>query len=97
MGGVVLRSFFDFGSSFAFFVFFLGAVFILYYLYTRAFTIALVSLAMIGAFLGILRFDIADKQNGDPFFDARVNQVLTLEGVVVSEPESERPTHSSLS
>ncbi len=87
MGGVILRSFFDFGMSFAFFIFFLGAVFFLYYLYTRAFTIALVSLGIVGAFLGVLRFDIADRQNGDPFLDARVNEVITLEGIVVSEPD----------
>lgn len=86
--GVLFRSYFNLGFSFPIFLIALSAaIFFLYFLLNKNKKIFVVSLFIISAGLGILRFDIADLNKGDPILNKLVEQQVTVEGIVVDEPD----------
>jgi len=86
--GVAFHSFFDFGFAFSFFLFGLSFVLLLFYtLGRRTRTVLFVSLGILAYSLGLLRFDIANLNQGDPFLDTRIGMGTTYEGVIVDEPD----------
>jgi len=96
--GIFFRSFFDLGVAFALFTIFLSVAL---YLYARFFThkgLAFVGLVAIGIFavgIGMLRFDIADLNKGDPILDTLIKQHVEVNGVVIEEPD-ERESNTRL-
>jgi competence protein ComEC len=94
--GALFRSFFDFGFSFSLFIIALSAaLFFLYFLLGKDKKVFLASLFILSAGLGILRFDIADLNKGNPVLDEIVGQEVVLEGVIVDEPD-ERENNTKL-
>ena len=85
--GILFRSFFNLGFSFSIFLIALSsAIFFLYYLNKNK-KVFLVSLFVLAASLGVLRFDVADLNKGNPVLDKVVEQEVILEGVIVDEPD----------
>ena len=68
--GILFRSFFDFGFSFSIFLIALSsALFFLYRVYYRKLfsaEIIIIALFILSSALGILRFDIANLNKGNP-------------------------------
>jgi len=93
--GVLMRSFFYFGFSFSLLVSLLALVAFITCAITRASVSIYVALFVLGIAVGIVRFDIAELKTGDPFLNAHLEQELSLEGVVVDEPD-ERETNTKL-
>lgn len=85
--GVLFRSYFNLGLTFSVFLIALsGAIFLLYYLNKnkKAF---IIFLFIISAGIGVLRFDVADLNKGNPELDKEVGQEVVLEGIIVDEPD----------
>ena len=79
-----------FGGSFVFASFLLLlsiALFILYFVLSKQKTILYISLFIIAAGLGVLRFDIADIDRGDLILDSLVGAHVVSEGIIVDEPD----------
>ena len=97
--GILFRSFFDFGFSFSIFLIALsGALFFLYYIFYRKLfsaEVIIIALFILSAGLGILRFDIADLNKGNPALDTLVGREIDAEGIVVDEPD-ERENNTKL-
>lgn len=93
--GILFRSFFNLGFSFSIFLIALsGAIFFLYYL-DKDKKVFIVSLFILSASLGVLRFDVADLNKGNPVLDEVVGQEVVLEGIIVDEPD-ERENNTRL-
>lgn len=102
--GVLFRSFFNLGFSFSIFLIALsGAIFFLHFtlqqgqslLKQKGLSFFVVALFIISAGLGILRFDTADLNKGNPALDEVVGQEVVLEGIIVDEPD-ERENNTRL-
>jgi competence protein ComEC len=94
MGGVILRSFLSFGFVFTGFVFLLGITLLLLWTLQRTKNVLFVSLTILSVALGILRFDVADMNRGDPLLQTLVGETVSIEAVVIDEPdERENNTH----
>jgi len=94
IGGVMLRSFFDFGIIFIIFIFFLSSVLLLLWFLGRQKRVLFVTLAVFTVSLGVLRFDVADMVQGDPLLDSLAGETISVEAVIVDEPdERENNTH----
>ena len=97
--GILFRSFFDFGFSFSIFLIALSsALFFLYRVYYRKLfsaEIIIIALFILSSALGILRFDIANLNKGNPALDAIVGQEIDAYGIVADEPD-ERENHTKL-
>jgi len=94
IGGVILRSFFNFGVVFTTFIFFLSLVLLLLWFLCRKKYVLFVTLVVFTVALGVLRFDIADIARGDPLLDSLVGETIVVEAVIVDEPdERENNTH----
>ncbi len=88
IGGVLLRSFFDFGFAFSAFVSTLGlSLFIAGLVSGKRRTLLFLSLSVFSVGVGLLRFDLADLNRGSPVLDAKVGRTISAEGVVVDEPD----------
>ena len=86
--GVAFHSFFDFGFAFSLFLFGLSVtLFILYLIKGRKQSILIVLVSILALSLGLLRFDIATLNKGDPFLDTLIGVEITYEGVVADEPD----------
>ena len=97
--GVALRSFFDFGLSFALFLIFLSLLLLAYYYVIRTRktsgntgSIFLVSLAVLALGLGVLRFDLADLEHGERLLDRVIGKEIVVEGIVFDEPDEREST-----
>lgn len=86
-GGVTLRSFLDLGLSFTLFIFSLSIGLLLLWVVLRKKSVFLVSLLIFSAALGVLRLDVADLKNGDLVLENLVGETITIEAVVVDEPD----------
>jgi len=91
--GVMARSFFNFGFSFAlFFLVISGALYLLGKLEAPpAAGGALFALFIFAAGLGMLRYDLSELHKSNPVLDRHLNQRVSVEGVIVDEPD-ERET-----
>lgn len=89
IGGVFLRSFVDFGWTFALFFIFLGAMFCAFYFYKRTAFYLLIGFLFISAGFGILRYDAIGSGLPQQYssFEKSVGSKFTLEGIVVDEPD----------
>ena len=94
-GGVFLRSFLDIGFAFTIFLFFLSFVLLLYWLIQHNNRVAIVSLVVFSVALGVLRFDLADLNNGDQLLETLIDKDVKIEVVVVDEPD-ERENNTQL-
>ncbi|MFH0803562.1 MAG: ComEC/Rec2 family competence protein, partial [Candidatus Tagabacteria bacterium] len=85
-GGVVARSFFDFGWSFAVFFVFLGLVSAGIFIFLKFPKFVLFAGLFFFAFgLGILRYEI--KETGGADFENKIGSKITIQGVIIEEPE----------
>jgi competence protein ComEC len=85
IGGVAIRSFFNFGFSFIILFFLLSSFFLLDYFLRRYRILLILSLVLIFFGLGLLRFDLSDSD-----FLSLSNSIgkgVELEGVIVEEPK----------
>ena len=94
VGGIALRSFFDFGNAFVYFLVFLAVIF---FLLTALSMRSRHSFAVAGIFIfalafGIIRFDIGDIA---PPLGEYVDTHVVVEGTVVREPDI-REKHTKL-
>src|SRR3989344_3287927 len=80
--GILFRSFFLFAFSFS--LFFLYRV---YYRKLFSAEIIIIALFILSFALGILRFDIANLNKGNPALDAIVGQEIDAYGIVADEPD----------
>ena len=80
--GILVRSFVSVGESFAAFLLLLAGVLFLVNRKT-----ALVSVFFLCVALGMFRYDLADRKGPQTALDAFVGQMVTLEGLVVIEPD----------
>jgi len=96
-GGIAFRSFVDFGITFSLFILLLSVFVFGYYFLTKKSSriILLTGIFLVASGLGILRFDIADLNKGDPILDARLGEGVVLRGIIVDEPDV-RENHTKL-
>jgi competence protein ComEC len=88
MAGVLWRSLFDIGISLSAFVVLMGGIiFLLSRILNGRPHILSVSVFIVCAGLGMLRFDITDLHQGSAFFEAHVGEHIVAEGVIVDEPD----------
>jgi len=86
--GIFFRSFFDLGASFTAFLALIGvSVFIVYLSTSRSRVVLFTALFIVGAVLGVIRLDIAERHNGDSVLDGLVGVRAEFSGVVVDEPD----------
>ena len=90
--GVFLRSFFDWGWPVIFLFSLLSLAILLYAgIFTSSKTIRnafiLSSLFLFIFALGVFRFHISDQATGDPLLEQRVGEKITVEGVIIDEPD----------
>lgn len=92
--GVAFHSVVYLGTAFTFFSFGLSlSIFLLYLFLGKQKTILLVSLGILAFSFGLLRFDVRALNTGDSILDAKLEKQVTLEGVIITEPdERERST-----
>lgn len=95
-GGVLLRSFFDFGIPFVVFLFVVAATLGAYSRFANSHTLIPLGLAVlvVGAGIGVLRFEVSE-QNIDTTLDAHTGKEIRAIGVVADEPD-ERATNTHL-
>lgn len=95
--GILFRSFFNLGLSFSIFLIALsGVIFLFYYLNkNKGQSFVWISIFILFAGVGVLRFDVADLNKGSLVLDEVVGQEVVLEGVVVDEPD-ERENNTRL-
>ncbi|MFQ5661721.1 MAG: ComEC/Rec2 family competence protein [Candidatus Paceibacteria bacterium] len=101
--GVLFRSFFNLGLSFSIFLIALsGAIFFLHFTSQQGPSLLkqkgrsfLAAFFILAASLGVLRFDAADLNKGNPALDEVVGQEVVLEGIIVDEPD-ERENNTRL-
>jgi competence protein ComEC len=87
LGGVLLRSFMNFGWQFAGFFVFLGVVMLLISLMTESRKlISLIAIFLIAMALGMGRYEAKDYKN-TAVLEQKIGQKITLEGVVIDEPD----------
>lgn len=85
--GIALRSLFDFGLSFAGFLILLGVVLTtIGFLATQRMVPLVFAVFFLLAGLGVVRMDIADVPRS-PVIEQRAGSELTIEGVIVDEPD----------
>ncbi len=95
LGGVLLRSFLDFGWQFAGFFVFLGIVILLISLTAEnRRMVALMGIFLIAMALGMLRYEIKDYKNSETL-EQKIGQKIALEGIIVDEPD-ERENYTRL-
>ncbi len=87
-GGVVLRSFLNINFIFSFFLLFLSFIFLLLWLFLRQKNVFLAMVVLSSFAFGILRFNIADLNNGTPILESNINKTVTMDGIIVDEPDS---------
>lgn len=85
--GVAFRSFVDLGFFFTIFLAVVAAALLLFFFVRRERNVFLVSLLIISFGLGIFRFDIGERNHGDPFLDARIGDHVSVIGTVSEEPD----------
>lgn len=86
-GGVALRSFLNIGFVFTLFLFFLSFVFLLFWLSSSKRNFLWIMVALFSISFGVLRFDVADSIRGDSLLDTFVGKAVTVEAVIVNEPD----------
>ena len=86
-GGVVLRSFFDFDFAFTIFLFFLSIIIALFCFIQQKTSVLFVSLVVFSVALGVLRFDVADLNNGSQLLEMMIGKNVKMEVVVIDEPD----------
>ncbi len=92
--GVALRSFLDLGFAFTLFVFSLSGVLLLLWFMSHQKNVLWVTLAIFSVALGVLRFDVADMNRGNPLLEVFVSETVNIEAVIIDEPdERENNTH----
>ncbi len=92
--GVILRSFLDLGFAFTVFVFSLSGALLLFWFLSRRKNVLCVTLVVFFVALGMLRFDIADMNRGDPLLETLIGGAVKVEAVVIDESdERENNTH----
>ncbi len=85
-GGVMARSFFDFGWSFAVFFVFLGLILAGIFIFLKFPKFVLFAGLIFFAFgLGILRYEI--KETGSKALENQINQKISFQGTIIEEPE----------
>ena len=85
--GVLWRSFFDLGFYFSLFVLLLAAILLGIAALSRHNKSIIVSVILLGAGLGVLRFDVADLNKGNALLDAQIDTHIEATGVVIDEPD----------
>src|SRR3989344_3463206 len=93
--GVAFRSFVNLGSAFTIFLILAGAILFLFFAIKRDRKVFLVSLAIVSIGLGMLRFDFSDARRGNPFLDSRIENTISVHGIVSEEPDV-RGDHTNL-
>lgn len=97
--GVLFRSFFNLGFSFSIFLIALSGVFFFLHYFSnsrKGLTLAgIMALFILSACIGILRFDVADLNKGNPALDSIVGQKIVAEGAIADEPD-EREDNTKL-
>lgn len=83
VAGIFLRSFVDFGAGFALFLVLIAAVLFS----ANRKTLPLLIIFLFAAGLGMLRYDFADRSGPQVALDSYIGQSITLEGLVVDEPD----------
>lgn len=95
-GGVIFRSFYNFGWSFAIFFIFIGALLAAIFFSQRLIglglknykaPIFLMSLFLFAFGLGVIRYEIKDAGNNFPLLEKQINSKVVLRGMIVDEPD----------
>ena len=95
IGGVLLRSFVNFGPALAGFFVFLGIVILLLSLMAEnRKLIILIAIFIISFGLGIARYEVKDYRKGDSL-EQKTGQKVVLKGIIVDEPD-ERENYTRL-
>lgn len=93
-GGVLMRSFFDFGWGFAVLLIFLGlAVAVFYFFLKTEKLILFFGIFLISSGLGVFRYDIQEIRN--MAIEDKIGSKITLVGTIIEEPE-EKDSYSRL-
>ena len=94
VGGILIRSFYDFGLAFPLFLVFIAGILIAIALTLGSSTsrehtqkVLLLSVFLAAAAVGIFRYDATDR-SGYSVLAPYVAQTVSLEGVVISEPDT---------
>ena len=93
--GVLWRSFFNFGAAFSLFLTAVALATVLLYAVKRDGRVFVAALFLVGASLGVVRFDVADAKQGSVFLDGLKGQRVVMSGTVVDEPDV-RETNTKL-
>ena len=97
--GVLVRSFADFGFALPIFLLIVaGAIFILGKLVSpagrprRPAGPLIIPIFILTLALGILRYDLADRNRADPILDEKIGAQITLTGIINEEPDNREET-----
>lgn len=91
--GIVSRSFFDFSYAYAFFILTLGCFLFLFWRMRKHTLLFFIALFLVGASIGIIRFDAKDKGSATPEWEAVAGTSVIFRGTIIEEPdERERYT-----
>lgn len=93
--GVLWRSLLNFGVAFSAFVALLAFIAVLLYALRRDAHVFIVAFFLVGASIGVIRFDIADLKQGSALLDSLEGQRVTVAGIIVDEPDV-RETNTKL-
>lgn len=93
--GVALRSFVDLGNAFTLLFIFTAVSLFLFFVTRREKRVILVSLILFSIGLGMFRYDLSDLYHGDPFLDGRIENMVSVRGIVSDEPDL-RSDHTNL-
>jgi len=95
IAGIALRSFFDLGFVFIFFLALLAATLFFWGVWSRQSRVFLVSLSIIFVSFGMFRFELADAGMNDPILETFAGRHISVEGFVSDEPD-ERDLHTNI-
>lgn len=87
IGGVFIHSFFNVSIYFSVFIVLLAFTFMGLFFLKRRLAYLFTALVFLGGALGLLRFTLAELDKGDAYMDMRLGTDVTIEGVVIDEPD----------
>ena len=85
-GGVLMRSFYDFGWNFALLFIFLGLILVgIFYIFKFQKFVFFSALFFFAFGLGILRYDFKETRNAE--LENKIGQKISFQGVIIDEPD----------
>ena len=85
-GGVLMRSFYDFGWNFALLFIFLGLILVgIFYIFKFQKFVFFAALFFFAFGLGVLRYDFKETRNAE--LENKIGQKISFQGVIIDEPD----------